>query len=168
MLHQQMNLVSPDAKCLPGYAHALQQGWSPDNLRPQTASDQLAHIDEGPDRFLREQVDREAKGPPIVLPDGSTVPRLPGYSLWMWGWRILWFDWLSLATGHDRVAAILPGTRRILGGSLGAPRRIGDAERSAWMARDPEIPEASGPEGRLCESRFHGFTGAVLPDASDV
>jgi predicted acetyltransferase len=84
MLNQPMNLVWPDAKYLPGYAHALQQGWSPDNLRPQTASDQLAHIDEAPDRFLRDQVDREAKGPPIALPDGSTVPRLPGYSLWMW------------------------------------------------------------------------------------
>ncbi len=79
-----MNLVWPETKYLPGYVHALQHGWSPDNLRPQTALDQLARIDEDPDRFLREQVDREAKGPPIVLPDGSMVPRLPAYSLWMW------------------------------------------------------------------------------------
>ena len=79
-----MNLVWPHAEYLAGYVHALQQGWSPDNLRPQTALDQLGQIDEDADRFLQEQVDREAKGPLIVLPDGSTVPRLPGYSLWMW------------------------------------------------------------------------------------
>ena len=79
-----MNLVWPGAEYLSGYVYALQQGWSPDNLRPQTALDHLAQIDEDPNRFLREQVDREASGPPIVLPDGSAVPRLPGYALWMW------------------------------------------------------------------------------------
>jgi predicted acetyltransferase len=79
-----MELVWPDAHYLPGYVHALQQGWSPDNLRPQTALQHLARIETDPNRFLREQVDREAKGPPIQLPDNSTVPRLPGYTLWMW------------------------------------------------------------------------------------
>jgi predicted acetyltransferase len=79
-----MNLVWPAAQYLPGYVHALRQGWSPDNLRPQTAFDELARIESDPDRFLREQVDREAKDPPITLPDNTTVPRLPGYALWMW------------------------------------------------------------------------------------
>jgi predicted acetyltransferase len=79
-----MDLVWPAAQYLPGYVHALQQGWSPDNLRPQAALDELARIAEDPDRFLSEQVDREAKGPPVTLPDSSTVPRLPGYSRWMW------------------------------------------------------------------------------------
>ena len=79
-----MNLVWPAAQYLPGYVHALQQGWSRDNLRPQAALEDLARIAENPDRFLSEQVDREAKGPLITLPDGSTVPRLPGYSRWMW------------------------------------------------------------------------------------
>lgn len=31
-----------------------------------------------------ERPNREAKGPAITLPNGSTVPRLPGYSMWMW------------------------------------------------------------------------------------
>ena len=79
-----MDLVWPAAEYLSAYAHALQQGWSPDNLRPQTALDHLAQIAEDPNRFLSEQVDREAKGPPLALPDGSMVPRLPGYSRWMW------------------------------------------------------------------------------------
>ena len=81
---QTMDLVWPAAEYLQGYVHALQQGWSPDNLRPQATLDELARIAEDPGQFLAEQVDRDAKGPPVTLPDGSTVPRLPGYSQWMW------------------------------------------------------------------------------------
>jgi len=84
MLIQPMELVLPSAQYLSGYVHALEQAWSPDNLRPEVASDQLARIAEDPARFLSAQVDREAKGPPVVLPDGSSVPRLPGYVQWMW------------------------------------------------------------------------------------
>lgn len=79
-----MELVWPAAQYLSGYVHALEQGWSPDNLRPEVASEHLARIAHDPARFLAEQVDRDAKGPPIVLPDGSTVPRLPGFVQWMW------------------------------------------------------------------------------------
>jgi predicted acetyltransferase len=79
-----MDLVWPAAEYLPGYVHALQQGWSPDNLRPEAAAEELARIAEDADRFLSGQVDRDAKGPAIMLPDGSKVPRLPGYALWMW------------------------------------------------------------------------------------
>jgi predicted acetyltransferase len=79
-----MDLVWPAAQHLPGYVHALQQGWSPDHLRPQTALDELVRIAQDPEAFLSGQVDREATGPPIILPDGSAVPRLPGYSRWMW------------------------------------------------------------------------------------
>ena len=81
---QPMELVWPAAQYLAGCVHALEQGWSPDNLRPQVASEELARIAQDPARFIAELVDREAKGPPIVLPDGRTVPRLPGYSLWIW------------------------------------------------------------------------------------
>jgi predicted acetyltransferase len=85
MIHvESMDLVWPDARYLSGYVYALQQGWSPDNLRPQAALDELARIIEDPERFVSEQVDREAKGSPLTLPDGSTVPRLPGYHMWMW------------------------------------------------------------------------------------
>jgi predicted acetyltransferase len=79
-----MELVWPAAQYLSGYVHALQQGWSPDNLRPQAAAEELAEIAQDSARFISEQVDREAKGPPISLPGGRTVPRLPGYSRWMW------------------------------------------------------------------------------------
>ena len=79
-----MQLVWPSAEYLPGYVHALEHGWSPDNLRPEARFELLERIAGDPERFLREQIDREAKAPPVTLPDGSTVPRLPGYSQWMW------------------------------------------------------------------------------------
>lgn len=79
-----MDLVLPASKYLPGYIEALEKGWSPDNLRPEASAEHLARIAEDPDLFLSQQVDREAKGPRVTLPDGSTVERLPGYAQWMW------------------------------------------------------------------------------------
>jgi len=78
------SLVWPAVEYLPGYVNALKQGWSPDNRRPEASVELLERIAEDPNGFLLEQVDREAKAPPVTLPDGSTVPRLPGYSNWMW------------------------------------------------------------------------------------
>lgn len=79
-----MKLVWPAEIYLASYVSALRQGWSPDNLRPEAANEHLARIEQNPALFLAEQVDRDAKGPPIILPDGSTVQRLPGYARWMW------------------------------------------------------------------------------------
>jgi len=84
MSSEAMKLVWPAAEYLPGYVHALQQGWSPDNVRPQAAGEQLARIAQDADRFLAEQVDREARGPKVILPNGRSVTRLPGYAQWMW------------------------------------------------------------------------------------
>ena len=79
-----IELVWPTRSYLAGYVHALQQGWSPDNLRPETTREHLASIANDADAFLVGQVDREAAGAPVTLPDGSLVPRLPGFHLWMW------------------------------------------------------------------------------------
>jgi len=79
-----VELVWPATEYLPRYVHALQQGWSPDNLRPEAAQEHLAQIARDAAGFLARQVDREAKGPPFTLPDGSSVPRVPGFTLWMW------------------------------------------------------------------------------------
>jgi predicted acetyltransferase len=79
-----MKLVWPSTEYLSGYVYALEQGWSPDNTRPAAGLELLERIAEDPTRFLSEQVDREAKAAPVILPDGSKVPRLPGYSQWMW------------------------------------------------------------------------------------
>jgi predicted acetyltransferase len=78
-------LVWPSAHYLPSYVDALQRGWSSDNLRGEAAArEELERIALDSDAFLASLVDREARGAPIVMPDGSTVPRLPGYSRWIW------------------------------------------------------------------------------------
>ncbi len=80
-----MHLVWPARDYLPGYVSALERGWAPDNLREEAAAqEELARIAANPDLFLAGLVDREAAGEPITLPDGTTVPRLPGYQRWMW------------------------------------------------------------------------------------
>lgn len=80
-----MKLVWPAAEHLPAYADALARGWSPNTVRPEAAQEELAEIDRDPQAFLAKLVDREAAGEPVLLPDGSRVPRLPGWRQWMWG-----------------------------------------------------------------------------------
>lgn len=80
-----MELVWPSEEYLPSYTAALERGWSPDNVRvEETIREQLEQIARDPAAFLRGMVDLDASAGPIVLPDGSTVPRLPGYRKWMW------------------------------------------------------------------------------------
>jgi len=80
-----MSLVRPTIHHLPWYVDALQRDWSPDNVRGAAAArEELEQIRNNPDEFIERLVDREAKGPPVVLPDGSAFPRLPGYRLWLW------------------------------------------------------------------------------------
>lgn len=80
-----MELVWPAAEHLTSYVAALERGWSADNTRGAAAArEELAKIEADPGKFLRSLVDREGKGDPVTLPDGSMVPRLPGYRRWMW------------------------------------------------------------------------------------
>jgi len=62
----------------------LRSGWSPDTMRPATALDQLASLEEDPAAFLASMDDPQGKGPMVTLPDGSLAPRLPGFRRWMW------------------------------------------------------------------------------------
>jgi predicted acetyltransferase len=80
-----MELVTPTLDHLPGLVAALEQGWSPSNERREEAiRDELAQIAKDPAEYVALQTDIEAKGPPIRLPDGSAVPRIPGYRRWLW------------------------------------------------------------------------------------
>ena len=79
-----MKLVWPAAEYLPGYIDALERGWSPDNTRADAGKEMLELIATDPAAYLASLVDREANGDPVMLPDGSTVPRLPGYNRWIW------------------------------------------------------------------------------------
>lgn len=80
-----MDLVWPAVEHLASYTEALGRGWSPDNTRGETTRlEQLHWIAGNPAGFLASLVDLEAAGAPIVFPDGTTLPRLPGYRRWMW------------------------------------------------------------------------------------
>src|SRR5579871_4123385 len=77
-------LVKPSLQFLPEYEAALEQGWSPDNVRPDAAREQLEKIRHDPASFVAALDDPEARGEPAILPDGSSAPRLPGYDRWIW------------------------------------------------------------------------------------
>ena len=81
----EIELRKPSLDALPQYAAALERGWSPDNVRGRAAAEeQLARIAEEPEAFVASQDDPEGKGPPVKMPDGSEVQRLPGYYRWIW------------------------------------------------------------------------------------
>jgi predicted acetyltransferase len=80
-----LDLIIPSLAHLDAYADALRRGWSPDNVRlEEAAREELELIADDPAAFVAMLDDREAKRGPITLPDGSQVPRLPGYRRWMW------------------------------------------------------------------------------------
>jgi predicted acetyltransferase len=78
-------LISPSLEHLPAFAAALERGWSPDSVRKDAAArEQLEKISNDAAGFVASLDDTGAKGDPIRLPDGSLVPRLPGYYRWIW------------------------------------------------------------------------------------
>lgn len=80
-----MELVVPSLDRLEAYADALRRGfWSDNTRREESAREELERIATDPAAFVASLNDPEGKGPPIRLPDGSSVPRLPGYRRWMW------------------------------------------------------------------------------------
>lgn len=80
-----MRIVRPAAAHLEGYVSALKRGYSPDNVRGAVAAQEiLARIENDAAAFLASLEDREAKGPPVMLPDGTQVKRIPGFHRWMW------------------------------------------------------------------------------------
>ena len=79
-----MTLVWPSREYLASYVAALERGWSPNNLRQQQAAEELTEIATDADAFLAKLVERDITGRQIVLPDGTSVPKLPGYRRWMW------------------------------------------------------------------------------------
>src|SRR5205809_7913166 len=121
---QPMQLVPPSLDRLPSYVAALKRGWSPDNIKGAAGSiEELAHIEKDPRSFVESLTDREAKGPPIVLPDGSSAARLPGFRLWLLGYRVLRLYWFAVAAGHVRVAPSRPRIHWLCGCAMeGKPR----------------------------------------------
>lgn len=79
-----MELVWPARPYLASYMAALERGWSPNNLRPEVAQEELEHIADDPDDFLASLSERDVTDRWITLPDGTRVPKLPGHRRWMW------------------------------------------------------------------------------------
>jgi predicted acetyltransferase len=80
-----MQLVRPGPEQLSGYVAALERGWSAENERGEEATrKELARIGADAVAFLDSMEDREATGPPVTLPDGSVVQRLPSFKRWLW------------------------------------------------------------------------------------
>jgi predicted acetyltransferase len=85
MYHRAMELVWPALEHLDSYLDALTRGFAHDNVRGLAASaEEIEQIHDDPHAFLDRIVDPEGKGPPITLPDGTVIPRLPGYRKFMW------------------------------------------------------------------------------------
>jgi predicted acetyltransferase len=79
-----LRLVWPAARYLESYVAALEKGWSPNNVDPNAGHADLQRIADDADSFLAGLIDREARLPDIVLPDGTRIKRLPSFAKWMW------------------------------------------------------------------------------------
>jgi predicted acetyltransferase len=79
-----MRLAIPSLFHLDSYARALETGWSPNNMRAAQAQEELQKIKANPTAFLASLDSTKNAGDPVTMPDGTMVPRLPGYRRWMW------------------------------------------------------------------------------------
>jgi predicted acetyltransferase len=78
-------LVVPAPVHLPSYRAALEAGWSPSNVESEVHRQrELDQLDRNAMAYLMSLEDTKASGEPIILPDGSSVPRLPSFRRWMW------------------------------------------------------------------------------------
>jgi predicted acetyltransferase len=159
-------LVRPAREHLPSHIAALERGWSPDTQRPEARFDELEKIARDPDGYLALNIDREAAGPPVKLPDGSFVARLPSIRHWMWDGEFCG----SIALRWQ------PGTPELPPHCLGHigysvvpwKRRLGYATRALAMflpaARDVGLPyvEITTDEPNIASQRVITANGGVL------
>jgi predicted acetyltransferase len=74
-----LRLVAPSLAGLPGYAAALETGWSPDTTQDVSAS-QLTALREDPVAFLAERTRQDGT---LRIASGEIVPRLPSRVFWL-------------------------------------------------------------------------------------
>lgn len=80
-----IEIVKPALEHLPGYVDALDRGWAAGHEHPEKwLEDERAAIAKGAAQFVELKTDPQAKGSPVTMPDGTQVPRLPGYQRWIW------------------------------------------------------------------------------------
>jgi len=80
-----MEIVRPTIARLESYragmARTLEMG---SDLNPEYVEDQLKKIADDAAKFVELQEDPDGLGGDVPLPDGSFVPRLPGFTRWIW------------------------------------------------------------------------------------
>jgi len=80
-----MEIIRPEERYLESYKLALIQSISSGTTaHPFRAQSELLEIETAPESFLAKQDDPSALSGDIELSDGSFVPRLPGFTRWMW------------------------------------------------------------------------------------
>ena len=146
-----MRLIKPEAAQLPSYIAALERGWSPDNLRPQAAQEQLAQIANNTEAFLAQMDDPEARGPIVTLPDGSQVKRIPGLRRWMW-------DEAASGSGEPGFIGSI-GLRWMPGGAALPPHVLGHIGYAVvpWMHNRGHATRALGLMLVLARAQGLGF-----------
>lgn len=114
-------LQKPSIEQMPEFIAALKTGWSPSNTRPELAQELVESIGRDPNSYLMLSDDVRGEGPPVTLPDGSQVDRLPGIVRWIWRdgfcgvislrWQIGTMDLPPTCLGHVGYT-VVPWRRR--------------------------------------------------------
>ena len=131
-----MELRWPDPDMLGSYVAAMERECELAG-QPDLHAKRLALIDSDPDLFFACEVNVDGTAPPIELPDGTRVARIPGYGKWMWdgeycgGIRLRW-----LADGDETLPPHVFG--HIGYGVVPWKRRQGYASKALRMI----LPEA--------------------------
>lgn len=162
-----MQLVRPSEEYLQGFLDALGTGWSLDTERGEDAArEEIAVVRKDPAGYLALQFDREAKGPPVRLPDGSQAPRIPGIRLWLWDGEfcgVIGFRWQPGTTalppyclGHIGYA-VVPWKRR----RGYATRALGQMLPIARQEGLPHVDITTDP-GNIASRRVIEANGGTL------
>src|ERR1041385_1413754 len=165
-----MKLVPPGREYLASYKKALESGWSPDNLRPEAALEELARINADADRFLDEESNPDPRGRKVTLPDGSEIDRLPNIERWMWDGEfcgVIGFRWQPgrndlppFVLGHIGFA-VVPWKRK-RGYATQALREIlDDARRQGLSYVELTADETNAASRRVIESNGGRVVGRV-------
>ncbi len=85
MVKLDMKLIKPTLENLESYRVGLVRALvSGAEKNPEYVEDQLKKIGADPVKFIDFQDDPDGLGGDVPLPDGTLVPRLPGFSRWLW------------------------------------------------------------------------------------
>ena len=163
-----MHILRPTLTQLASYKAALEQGWSPDNLRGAVAArEMLVRLDADADAFLASLEDREAKGPLVTLPDGTQMKRIPGFHRWMWDgefcgsislrWKPGTTDLPPHVLGHIGYA-VVPWKRR-LGYATSALKQMLPQAREVGL---PYVEITTDPDNVASQRAIEANGGALV------